>query len=96
MNNNGKLKKYKIKETFINTDWFIKIYVYFHLFITTVALIIFYSCSKKEGVFNKRTFMFALCWPHIYIMYIAGTQVIFYCFSAAEEEDSSSSESSEY
>ena len=80
-------KKNKIKETFINTDWFIKIYSYFYIFITIVALIIYYICSKKNGEFNQRTLVFAVCWPHIYIMYIAGTGGLKSCFSSAEEED---------
>lgn len=95
MNNSKKNKNNKIKETFVNTDWFIKIYSYFHIFITIVALIIYYTCSKKEGEFNKRTFVFAFCWPHIYIMYIAGTIGLKSCFSSEEEEEDSS-ESSEY
>tara|TARA_Y100000589_G_C26708323_1_gene448664 strand:+ start:59 stop:232 length:174 start_codon:yes stop_codon:yes gene_type:complete len=55
----------------------------------------FYSCSKKNQDYNRRTLLFALCWPHVYIMYISATQGFFYCFSSDELEEDDSSESSE-
>ena len=91
--NSNKKSKQKIKETFINSDIFVKIYSYFHLFITFAALILCYYCSKKDGEFNKRTFAYVFCWPHIYILYIAATRGLFACMSSnAEVDDSSSSE----
>lgn len=96
MNNSKKLiKKKKIKETFINNDWFVKLYSYFHIFITFVALVIFYTCSKKEGKFNKRTFLFAICWPHFYLIHIYTTIGFKFCFSSGGEEEDDSSDSSE-
>ena len=84
----------KIKEPFIDNDKFVNYYGYFHLFITIISVALYLKCSANKG-FNKRSFTFALCCPHLYLLYTIATKGYIACFapSIRNDDDSSSSES---
>ena len=82
----------KIKEPFINDDKFVKYYGYFHLLITIISVALYLKCSGNKG-FNRRSFTFALCCPHLYLLYSLATKSYLACFAPSKNDDGDSSSS---